>query len=98
MGTKLGHSPLSLDLDARQQFSMVARTGARYPRDLPSIPDRSRPGILSRLRFSLAAAEEQRIPAARAASDAGADWRTRSALRSTRRWHTPTLQRQRARR
>ena len=32
-----------------KQFSMVARTGARHPTDLSSVPDRSRPGILSRL-------------------------------------------------
>ena len=35
-----------------------------YPTDLSSIPDRSRPGILSRVCLSLAAREEQRIFAA----------------------------------
>ena len=69
-----------------------------YPTDLSSVPDRSRPGILSRLCFSVAAREEQRIPAARSTSDARTNWRARAAFRSTERRHTRTPRSEQARR
>ena len=84
MGTKLGHSALSLERNAREQFSMVARTGPCYPADLSSIPDRSRHGILSHLCVSVAAREEQRIPAARSTSNARTNRWPRTAFCSSR--------------
>src|SRR2546421_11222951 len=98
MGTKLGHSALPLERNAREQFSMVARTGAWHPTDLSSVPDRSRPGILSRLRVSMAGPKEQRIPAARSPPDAGTNRRAGAAFRSTPRRETRNSRDKQARR
>src|SRR5215475_8611879 len=91
MGAKLGRSALSLGRNARQQFSMVARTGAGYPTDFSYIPDRSRPGILPHLRFSMAPEEEQRIPAARSTPDVGTNRRPAAAFHSPRRLYSRKL-------
>src|SRR5712691_7883301 len=75
MGTKLGHSALSLERDAREQFRVVARACAGCPPHFSPISHRSRARILPHLCISVAAAEEQTISAARSESNAGTSGR-----------------------
>src|ERR1700694_5103725 len=54
VGTKLGDTALPLGGDAREQSGLVASTGTGSEADVSSLPHRSRPRILSDLRFSVA--------------------------------------------
>src|SRR3954471_17382158 len=85
MGAKLGHPTLPLGCHADPRSGLVAVASARRPENLSCVPDRSRPGVLSNLCFSLAADTKQGIPAALLGRHAGTDRRQLSAILSARR-------------